>query len=169
MSVVWLKSRNMVKYSLSPREMPRAPPLGFPLCSDYILPYIPPLVIIEIQSYQELQRWRNWYLNGGRDKVKKLLFKKLESGKKTKKAVPEIIKFQKAVMLPPPTFNIIPSSIIILLIISILFIIIFNIIIIKNIEWFSLQCLSLWVLCLSPPSPCILAASSPNLFPLLLP
>ena len=38
-----------VKYSLSPREIPRAPPSGIPSCSGYISPYIPPLVIIQIQ------------------------------------------------------------------------------------------------------------------------
>ena len=38
-----------VKYSLSPWEIPWAPPLGFPSCSGYISLYIPPLVIIRIQ------------------------------------------------------------------------------------------------------------------------
>ena len=38
-----------MKYSLSPREVPQAPPLGFPSCSGYFSPYIPPLVIIQIQ------------------------------------------------------------------------------------------------------------------------
>ena len=35
--------------SLSPREIPWAPPSGFPSVSGYISPYIPPLVIIQIQ------------------------------------------------------------------------------------------------------------------------
>ena len=38
-----------VKYSLSPQEIPRAPPSVFPACSGYISWYIPPLVIIQIQ------------------------------------------------------------------------------------------------------------------------
>ena len=50
MSVLWLKSGYTVKYTLSPREIPRAPPSGFPLCSGYISPYIPSLVIIQIKS-----------------------------------------------------------------------------------------------------------------------
>ena len=49
MSVLWLKSGYTVKYSLSPQEIPWAPPSGFPSCSGYISPYIPPLVIIQIQ------------------------------------------------------------------------------------------------------------------------
>ena len=32
-----------------PSEIPWAPPLGFPSCSGYISPYIPPRVIIQIQ------------------------------------------------------------------------------------------------------------------------
>ena len=51
MSVLWLKSGYTVKYSLSPREIPRAPPSGFPVCSGYISPYIPPLYIIRIQYW----------------------------------------------------------------------------------------------------------------------
>ena len=35
--------------SLSPREIPWAPPSGFPSCSGYIARYIPPLVIIQIK------------------------------------------------------------------------------------------------------------------------
>ena len=46
-----------MKYSLTPREIPRTPPSGFPLCSGYISPYIPPLVIIQIQY---------WLLNGSK-------------------------------------------------------------------------------------------------------
>ena len=38
-----------VKNSLSPWEIPWDAPSGFLLCSGYILPYIPPLVIIQIQ------------------------------------------------------------------------------------------------------------------------
>ena len=38
-----------MKYSLRPREIPQAPPSGFPLCSCSVSPYIPPLVIIQIQ------------------------------------------------------------------------------------------------------------------------
>ena len=38
-----------MKYSLSPREIPRAPPSGFPSGSGYISPYIPPLVTIQTQ------------------------------------------------------------------------------------------------------------------------
>ena len=41
-----LKLGYTVKYSLSPREIPRAPPSGFPSCSGYKSPYSPPLVII---------------------------------------------------------------------------------------------------------------------------
>ena len=41
----------MVKYSRSPREIPWAPPSGFPSCSGYISLYTPPLVIIQIQYY----------------------------------------------------------------------------------------------------------------------
>ena len=48
--MLWNKGILICEYSLSPREIPRAPPLGFPLCSGYILPYIPPFVIIQIQS-----------------------------------------------------------------------------------------------------------------------
>ena len=39
-------------YSLSPWEIPRAPPLEFPSGSGYISPYTPPLVIIQIQCFQ---------------------------------------------------------------------------------------------------------------------
>ena len=49
MSVLWLKSGYTVKYSLSPQEIPWATPSGFPSCSGYISPYIPPLIIIQIQ------------------------------------------------------------------------------------------------------------------------
>ena len=55
MSVLWLKSGYTVKYSLSPQEIPRAPPSGFPSCSGYISPYIPPLVIIQIQYSRQQQ------------------------------------------------------------------------------------------------------------------
>ena len=51
MSVFWLKSESTVKFSLSLWEITRALPSGFPLCSGYISPYIPPLVIIQIQYY----------------------------------------------------------------------------------------------------------------------
>ena len=44
-----------MKQSLSPREIPRPPPSGFPSCSGYISPYIPPLVIIQIQYLQKPQ------------------------------------------------------------------------------------------------------------------
>ena len=40
-----------MKYSLSPREIPRAPPSGFPSGSGYISQYIPPLFTIQIQYY----------------------------------------------------------------------------------------------------------------------
>ena len=49
MSALLLKSGYTVKYSLSPREIHRAPPSGFPSCSGYISPYIPHLVMIQIQ------------------------------------------------------------------------------------------------------------------------
>ena len=50
----FLNCWNMVIYichsQLLKRIITRAPPLGFPPCSGYISPYIPPLVIIQIQS-----------------------------------------------------------------------------------------------------------------------
>ena len=49
MSVLWLESGYTVKYSLSPREIPWAPPSGFPSGSGYISLYIPPLVTIQTQ------------------------------------------------------------------------------------------------------------------------
>ena len=48
-SIFWLKLGHIVKYSLSPREIPLEPPSGFPSCSGYTSPYIPPLVKIQIQ------------------------------------------------------------------------------------------------------------------------
>ena len=39
-----------MKYRLSPREIPRAPPSGFPLGSGDISLYTPPLVTIQLQS-----------------------------------------------------------------------------------------------------------------------
>ena len=39
-----------MKYSLSKREIPRAEPKGFPEESEYISPYIPTLIIIQIFS-----------------------------------------------------------------------------------------------------------------------
>ena len=48
LSVLWLKSGYTVKYSLSHWEIPWAPPSG----SGYISLYIPPLVIIQIQSWE---------------------------------------------------------------------------------------------------------------------
>ena len=39
-----------VKYSLSPRENNRTPPSRIPLSSPYISLYIPPLVLIQIES-----------------------------------------------------------------------------------------------------------------------
>ena len=44
------KRGNTVKYSLSPREIPRGEPKGFPEGSGYISPYIPTLVIIQTFS-----------------------------------------------------------------------------------------------------------------------
>ena len=44
-------------YSLSPREIPWAQPSGFPSCSGYISPYIPPLVIIQIQYKGSYIKW----------------------------------------------------------------------------------------------------------------
>ena len=49
MSVLWLKSGYTVKYSLSPRKIPRSPLSGFPMCSGYISLFIPPLIILQIQ------------------------------------------------------------------------------------------------------------------------
>ena len=40
-----------MKYCLSPQEIPRAPPSGFPLGSGNISLYIPPLVTIQLQSH----------------------------------------------------------------------------------------------------------------------
>ena len=39
-----------MKYSLSPREILRALPSGFPSCSGHISSYIPPFITIQIQS-----------------------------------------------------------------------------------------------------------------------
>ena len=77
-SLLWLKSGYTVKYSLSPREIPRAPPSGFPLCSGHISPYIPLLVKIQTQylctheegnsrspnSRKSLIIWLPWKLSG---------------------------------------------------------------------------------------------------------
>ena len=49
MYVLWLESGYTVKYRLSPCEIPRAPPSGFPSGSGYISQYIPPLVTVELQ------------------------------------------------------------------------------------------------------------------------
>ena len=69
MSVLWLKSRNTVKHSLSPWEFPRAPPSGFPSCTGYISPYIPPLVIIQIQYWRDINvqctTWNRGYTKFG--------------------------------------------------------------------------------------------------------
>ena len=46
MSVLWLELGYTRKYSLSPWEIPLAPPSGFPLGSGYIYP---PLITIQIQ------------------------------------------------------------------------------------------------------------------------
>ena len=46
---VGLESGYTVKYSLSPWEIPQTPPSGFPSCSGYISPYIPPISIIQKQ------------------------------------------------------------------------------------------------------------------------
>ena len=43
-----------MKYSLSPREIPRAEPKGFPEGSGYISPYIPTQVIIQTFSISKI-------------------------------------------------------------------------------------------------------------------
>ena len=48
--LLWLTLGCTVRYSLSPQEISRALPLGFPSGSGCISPYIPPLVIIQKQS-----------------------------------------------------------------------------------------------------------------------
>ena len=48
-SVLWLKSGYTMKYCLSPRKIPWALPLGYPMGSGCISSYIPPLVTIQIQ------------------------------------------------------------------------------------------------------------------------
>ena len=53
MSVSGLKSGYTVKCCLSPREFPWAVPSGNPFDSGHILMYIPPLVLIWIQSFGE--------------------------------------------------------------------------------------------------------------------
>ena len=45
-----LKSGFTVKYSLSPREIPRLPPWGFPSCSGYISPYIPTCLFTRLRE-----------------------------------------------------------------------------------------------------------------------
>ena len=49
MSVLGLYSVYKAKYGLNPREFPRAVPPGTPLGSGHISPYIPPLLLIQIQ------------------------------------------------------------------------------------------------------------------------
>ena len=50
MSILGLKSGYTVKYGLSPQDFPQAAPSGNSLGSGHILPYIPPLVLLQIQS-----------------------------------------------------------------------------------------------------------------------
>ena len=52
----------IMKYSLSPREIPRASHLGFPSCTGYISSHIPPLVAIQIQ-YCSFRKDNNGILN----------------------------------------------------------------------------------------------------------
>ena len=54
MSVLWFEPGCTVKYSLSTHEIPHALPSGFPLSPGFISPYIPPLVIIQIQYWWNL-------------------------------------------------------------------------------------------------------------------
>ena len=49
-SVFWLESEYTMKYSLNPREIPRARPEGFPKGSDYISSNIPTEVTIQTFS-----------------------------------------------------------------------------------------------------------------------
>ena len=57
MSILGLELGYTVKYILSQWEIPWIAPSGFPLCSSYVSPCIPRLVIIKIESY----------LGGGRE------------------------------------------------------------------------------------------------------
>ena len=45
-----------------------APPSGFPLCSGYISPYIPPLVIIQIKTLKKKTRYYRGQIETGMDK-----------------------------------------------------------------------------------------------------
>ena len=46
---LWFKSKNSMKYSLSPWKIPQALPLGFPWASGNIFLYMPVLVKIQIE------------------------------------------------------------------------------------------------------------------------
>ena len=67
-SVLWREEGYTVKYSRSPKEIPRAKPKGFPESSGYILAYIPTRVTIQTYSitisklsFLEDQYWKSWF------------------------------------------------------------------------------------------------------------
>ena len=52
-----------MKYCLSPKEIPRAEPEGFPKGSGNISLYTPPLVTIQLQSIDRLSKNKAYHIN----------------------------------------------------------------------------------------------------------
>ena len=61
-----------MKYSLSPRKIPRAKPEGFPEGSGYISPYIPTWVMI--QTFSISKSYTSSIVLPGRAILKELIF-----------------------------------------------------------------------------------------------
>ena len=67
-SILWQEEGYTVKYGLSPKEIPRANPKGFPEGSGYISPYIPTRVTIQTFSitipvlcFLGEKYWESWF------------------------------------------------------------------------------------------------------------
>ena len=65
MSVLGLESEYTIKHALSPREFPWAAPSGAPLRSGRISSYIPPLLLIWIQSSRSKKSVRHFIVSLG--------------------------------------------------------------------------------------------------------